>query len=939
MSFRNPCAGQVQLAGSPAVGIRRFVFGGLPAGEECRALAAQAGDVVPGVEAGPVRMQPGDAMHGRIETAGDVDAYGIALQAGVTYRFELKGASSGVGTLVDPYLALYSPTLQSLRENNNAASGTRDAALSFTAPTTDTYYLAARANGTGTGSFVLSASGVASDLVAQPVRPASDFSGTLNLALTGQQSGSLQLNIGASGNITGSLQWAGGTPLAVYGLLQAGGVFSVNAGGANFAGYVGTDGRAFGVWRTVGGTPQGGLVQGAGAVTLPASTLTVRARGSLNAGVGPTMVLRVDGAVVGSVVVQSTEPADYRFEVPRLVAGSRVDLVFTNDAWAEGQDRNLYISYVTDGRVTVLPTQPGAQVDWGSGERAWDGLDVIAGQGDLYSSGALRLTWPGAPAADPQAAQRRQAARLLMQASFGPSPQDIAEVLSRGEAGWIADQMARPPTPDFVGYVQGQWNQGDAFRPGGSSYDAMATVRAFWNAVATGPDPLRKRVAWSLHQIFVVSQADSNLYGQVRAYAGYLDILNRHAFGSYRQLLEDIALSPAMGIYLSHMRNRKEDPATGRVPDENFAREVMQLFSIGLVELNPDGTPKRGANGQPIETYGNADVMAMAKVFTGWSWGFPDNQLTDSNFRWGWPKYGAAEDQQIDLQPMKPYPNFHSGSEKVLFAGKPWAVTIPAGTPARESLRIALDTLANHPNVGPFLGRQLIQRLVTSNPSPAYVERVAAAFANNGQGVRGDLGAVVRAVLLDPEARPATPGPGFGKLREPVLRVAHWMRAFGARSTSGTYAMVWDLEDVNQRPFHPPSVFSYFRPGYVPPNTALAEADATAPEFQLLNETTAPQWVNLAEGMAGGGLGWSAGGRDVVPDLAGLQALVAAGDIDGLIALLDERLFAGRMSAALRQDILDALAGVGGSSADSQLNRVRVAVFVALASPEFLVQR
>ena len=267
-----------------------------------------------------------------------------------------------------------------------------------------------------------------------------------------------------------------------------------------------------------------------------------------------------------------------------------------------------------------------------------------------------------------------------------------------------------------------------------------------------------------------------------------------------------------MGIYLSHLRNRKENPATGLLPDENFAREVMQLFSLGLNELNLDGSPKLDAAGKPIETYSNADVMAMARVFTGWSWGFPDAQLTEQNFRWGSPGLKVATDQTIDLQRMKAYPGQHSTAEKKLFAGKPWALTIPANTAAADSLRLALNGLFNHPNVGPFIGRQLIQRLVTSYPSPACVARVASVFNNNGKGVRGDLGAVVRAILQDSEAR-STPAPGFGKVREPVLRVAHWMRAFGTTSATGEYMMAWELESLSQQALAAPSVFGWFRPG------------------------------------------------------------------------------------------------------------------------------
>ncbi|MEY4752628.1 MAG: hypothetical protein RJA44_303, partial [Pseudomonadota bacterium] len=450
------------------------------------------------------------------------------------------------------------------------------------------------------------------------------------------------------------------------------------------------------------------------------------------------------------------------------------------------------------------------------------------------------------------------------------------------------------------------------------------------------PDQLRRRVAYALHQILTVSQADDNLWHHSRAVAVYQDLLNRRAFGNYRDLLQDIALSPAMGIYLSHLRNRKEDPASGRVPDENFAREVMQLFSIGLVELNPDGTPRLDTSGRPIETYGNADVMALAKVFTGFSWAFPDSELSDSNFRWSGPKYDAANDRRIDVLPMKAYPGQHSSARKTLFANKAWSVTL-AGD-ASADLNGALDALFKHPNVGPYIGRQLIQKLVTSQPSPAYVARISAVFADNGHGVRGDLGAVVKAILLDAEARgPATAG--FGKLREPVLRVAQWARAFNAVSGTDAYGVSWEMGPAGQLAINPPSVFGDFRPGYVPPNSAFSASGATAPEFQIVNENSVAGWVNLAEAMGGDGLGWTGSGREIVANYAPLVDRLLTGDLNGLLDDLDLLLFNGGMTAELRRAIVDAMATVSGNDAGSQLNRARMAVFIALASSDYLVQR
>ena len=420
-------------------------------------------------------------------------------------------------------------------------------------------------------------------------------------------------------------------------------------------------------------------------------------------------------------------------------------------------------------------------------------------------------------------------------------------------------------------------------------------------------------------------QVDANLWCHARAYARCHDQLNQHAFGNFRNLLEDISLSPAMGIYLSHLRNRKEDAATGRMPDENFAREVMQLFSIGLYELNLDGSLKRDANGKPVETYTNTDVMALAKVFTGWGWAYADTDLTDSKFRWGSPVVSAAGDQRIDLLPMKAYPNQHSTAAKSLFAGKAWATNIPANGIPQADLKLALDALFNHPNVGPFIGRQLIQRLVTSQPSAAYVARVAGVFNHNDRGVRGDLGAVVRAILLDTDAR-GTPSAGSGKLLEPVLRVAQWMRALGARSASGYYLMVWDLDAAGQRALLAPSVFGYYRPGYVPPNTRFAATGSTAPEFQIVNESSVAAWINTAESMAGSGLGWTSTGADVSVDHDALGALADNGDPGALVQQLNLLLLGGRMSPALQQGLLDTVASVGpGTSAAA--HRARAATF------------
>jgi uncharacterized protein (DUF1800 family) len=675
-------------------------------------------------------------------------------------------------------------------------------------------------------------------------------------------------------------------------------------------------------------------------ISTVAPTLTVRARASLAADVGPIMQVRVDGTLIGTVEVRNTADwADFSFSAPLLQAGSKVEVVFTNDAYINGADRNLFVACIGDGYSAILPNTPAVVLDQGSGAQAFDGLNVTTGRNEMWGNGALRMTWPALATIPTATLQRRQdASRFLLQTTFGPTTALLDTLTTQTYASWIDDQMALPATDRFVAAVQTRFDLGDAYRPGGAQYTPYVVSQAFWSGMTTAPDQLRQRTAYALQQIFMVSQADGNLWHQSRAYASYLDLINCDAFGNFRTLLQDMAMSPAMGIYLSHLRNRKEDPVTGRLPDENFAREVMQLFTIGLYELNNDGSLKLDASGRPIETYSIPDVMAMAKVFTGFSWAFPDAQLTESNFRWGSPSYSTATDQRIDLLPMKAYPGMHSTLEKTLFAGKPWATTLPAGASAADDVRKALDVLFNHPNVGPFIGRQLIQKLVTGHPSPAYVSRIAAVFNDNGSGVRGDLGAVVRAILLDAEAR-GRPDATFGKVREPVLRIAHWMRAFNATSTTGAYNFEGEISPAGQLPEKAPSVFGDFRPGYIPPNSSFAARGATAPELQLVNENTVAGWVNVAEAMGGGGLGWANNARELAPRYDALAARLTAGDAAGLVDQLDLLMFGSQMSAELRQAIFDAIATVDGTHANSQLNRARMAVFIALASPEYLVQR
>lgn len=543
---------------------------------------------------------------------------------------------------------------------------------------------------------------------------------------------------------------------------------------------------------------------------------------------------------------------------------------------------------------------------------------------------SLQDDW-ATPATDLPAG-KSAASRFLAQATFGASDAEIARLETLGYSRWVADQFHKPASSHLAYFASRT-----ALLEENQTPRTEWVYESFWSKAVTADDALRQRVAFALSQIFVVSLGDGAVAQYPRGVAGYLDMLGENAFGNFRKLIEDVSLHPMMGLYLSHLRNQKADPARGRVPDENYARELMQLFTIGLHELNQDGTIRLDGRNEPIETYTNDDVSGLARVFTGFSWGGPD--ASGARF------FGGVPHSDRDIMPMRGYPQFHESGPKY-FLG-----TTVNGTTPEESLRAALDRIFAHPNVGPFFGKQLIQKLVTSNPSPAYVRRVAAAFADNGQGARGDMKAVLRAVLLDPEARDELHAEAqpWGKVREPILRVSAWMRAFKATSSSGRFLIPQTDDVVNsigQTPMRAPSVFNWYRPGYVPPNTTIAEAGLVAPEMQLTHESSVAGYLNTMRAAVQSGFGSNdpaTGKRDVQPDYGAELAL--AEDPDQLVARVDLLLTAGRMPASLRSQIRDAVASVAISATNptaaetARLNRVRLAVFLALASPEFIVQK
>ena len=519
-----------------------------------------------------------------------------------------------------------------------------------------------------------------------------------------------------------------------------------------------------------------------------------------------------------------------------------------------------------------------------------------------------------APVAPPAAVPTTnvQAARFLAQASMGVTDTDLAAVQSSGYEAWLEAQFAAALSQSHWDWLVAKgYTDATLYRNSQAGLD-----NTIWRKLISSPDGLRQRVVLALTEIFVVSVTGLNISWRQFTCAAYLDLLEANCFGTFRTLLERITLSIAMGSYLNMRGSQREDAATGRQPDENYAREVLQLFSLGLIELNNDGSPKLAANGLPKDTYDQATIAGLAKVFTGWDYTTVGATLTTA------PDRARA--------PMTFTASRFSPSDKSFLGA-----TIPGATDGVSALGIALDTISNHPNVGPFIGRQLIQRLVTSNPSPAYIGRVAAAF-NNANGVRGDMKAVIKAVLLDPEARTAdvNPSPTWGKVREPIVRFAQWARTFGATSPTDIWN-VGDLSDgsrrLGQSPLRSGSVFNFFRPGYVPPNSSLGTLGLVAPELQITNETSVVGYSNFMQTTIVSGIG------EVRASYT--AELPRATDSTALVDRYALLLAADQLSADTKTRIRTAIETINPSTDAGKLNRIYAAILLILVAPEYLVQK
>ena len=536
-----------------------------------------------------------------------------------------------------------------------------------------------------------------------------------------------------------------------------------------------------------------------------------------------------------------------------------------------------------------------------------------------------------------------KAARFLMQAAFGGTYAQVKEVMELGFEGWLDAELAKPWVESDSHY---NWIINSGFIAADKS-SKLGMDNTLWRKLISAPDVLRQRVAFALSQIFVVSiEGLGAITWRNVAAAAYVDLLEKNAFGNFSDLLKAVSLSPAMGTYLNM---KGSVAATGNSsPDENYAREVMQLFTIGLYQLNADGSLKV-QNGKPIETYLQQDVTELAAILTGWNFKSADPfTLSD--------KSAALINLKYFNSNMVHDASKYSFTQKNIKANTPTGKyiggNIPTGATGPDAINLVLDYLANHDNVGPFIGRQLIQRLVCSNPSPAYIGRVSAAFKTQVNGKRGDMKTVIKAVLLDAEARnlptDETAKSGYGKLREPALRMVQWARTFSAKpsdlnltvtpTASNSWVGPWNIGDLSddvtglgQSPLRSPSVFNFYRPGYIPTQGAMATKKITAPEFQICNEVTVAKYLNFINACI------DTGRKDVEASYSADYELAKTPT-----ALVDRYallLAANALSAETKNTIVAAITKQSAIDNAGCLLRIKATIFLIMATPEYIVQK
>ena len=530
---------------------------------------------------------------------------------------------------------------------------------------------------------------------------------------------------------------------------------------------------------------------------------------------------------------------------------------------------------------------------------------------------------------DDQVETDEEAADFLMQATFGPTIESIAELRSLGYSEWYRRQL-NYEVDEYLDEAQA----GEA-EHGSNTKAERFTMNSWFTRAVTADDQLRQVATFALSQLIPTSTLSAGRKSQLQAV--FKDILQSNAFGNYRDILQGITYSPFMGEWLTYAGNRKADPETGSAPDENYAREIMQLFTIGLVELEQNGREKL-QNGVPIETYDNSDVTGLAKVFTGLYW---------ANTSFG-GRINSGSNPVTDLPPMEMHDEYHSEGTKV-FLGS----TIPEYADGNQTISDALDILFNHDNVAPFVSNILIQRLVTSNPGAGYVERVSEAFntglytlpdrSSVGSGERGDLSAVFAAILFDVGARgdfrteDSDAGNASGKVRDPITRLVHWMRVAEIEGFDAPHAYVFSK--LGALPFRSPSVFNFYRPGFVASNAATGDAGLVAPELQILVGPTIVEFLNQVNALIPRTL---ANADYYLPQYTSM--LEVADDSTALADRLNLVYTAGRMSDATLQDLKDVIESVTVSGTDEEqntdkLNRIYVGTLLSLSSVEFTISR
>ena len=498
-----------------------------------------------------------------------------------------------------------------------------------------------------------------------------------------------------------------------------------------------------------------------------------------------------------------------------------------------------------------------------------------------------------------------QAVRFLHRASFGPRLDDIEALTIKGYSAWIEEQLQMPAS--FMLPLTRQRNEPRW----------LEHVNSWFKLSVNAPDQLRQRVAYALSQFFVVS-GEGELGGQPAALANYYDILIAHSFGNFRDLIEQVTLSPVMGNYLSMKGNQKPDPESNIRPDENYARELLQLFSIGLVQLNIDGSVITDSDGVPLPTYNQEIVENFAHVFTGWNF----NNVDD----WNYPK---NEDW---FSPMQAYDEHHDKGTKTLLRGR----TLPPGQSAEKDLQDALNNIFNHPNVGPFFSRHLITQLVTSNPTPEYIERVATVFNSDSNGLRGNIAAVVSAILLDQEALNGfTNNPQFfGKLREPIVRLVALWRAFEGNPDNAQFDYSWIAERLSQAPLQSPSVFNFYSPDFSQPGT-IRQRGMSSPEFQIHNESS---MISITSALLAHTI-WRNTISDSDPAFAPVDIspiMLRDGDVNAQLSYLSKLTLHSPASDSLQRQARYLLEE--RSQATSEI-RAEDLLFLFVSSPEAAVQR